>query len=118
MLIDILRTSNNTDSCEIIKDDGPPAIRLIDLGSARRMLPTVHSGNTDAPGSVDGSISPPASDLRLPDDDVSLMRVPSDQLPPLLGSPEFMAPEMLCRNDVGVQADCWSVGVLIYVLVR
>ncbi|XP_069191995.1 triple functional domain protein isoform X3 [Procambarus clarkii] len=117
LLIDILRTSNNTDSCEIIKDDGPPAIRLIDLGSARRMLPTVHSGNTDAQGSVDGSISPPASDSSLPDDDVSLMRVPSDQLPPLLGSPEFMAPEMLCRNDVGVQADCWSVGVLIYVLV-
>ncbi|XP_047477476.1 serine/threonine-protein kinase 17B-like [Penaeus chinensis] len=74
-----------------------PVIRLIDLGSARR-------------------VSPPSASSRwgLP----SGPRVVSQKDPPVLaGSPEFLAPELVRRLSVGVPADYWSLGVLIYVLV-
>ncbi|XP_014666025.1 PREDICTED: kalirin-like [Priapulus caudatus] len=35
---------------------------------------------------------------------------------PLLGSPEFAAPELVLGQPVGLQTDMWSVGVVLYVL--
>lgn len=35
---------------------------------------------------------------------------------PLLGNPEFAAPEIILGNPVSLTSDTWSVGVLAYVL--
>ena len=35
-----------------------------------------------------------------------------------VGSPEFAAPEIISQQTIGTEADIWSLGVLIYVLVR
>ncbi|XP_063611632.1 proteoglycan 4-like [Penaeus indicus] len=74
-----------------------PVIRLIDLGSARRVSPPSGSSRWGLPTGP---------------------RVVSQKDPPVLaGSPEFLAPELVRRLSVGVPADYWSLGVLIYVLV-
>ncbi|XP_071527234.1 triple functional domain protein isoform X3 [Panulirus ornatus] len=119
LLIDILRTSNKNDTCEVTKDEALPAVRLIDLGSARHLVQPSQftSSNADAPSSVDSHTSLSASDSNSSIKEILLLRIPLDQPPIILGSPEFMAPEVLSKKDIGVQADYWSVGILIYVLV-
>lgn len=102
LVVDILRTRNDGGRCSIPQDDNLPAVRLIDFGSARCLSsPEKNTGD--------------GSDQETPIKD---LRVPSACPPVVLGSPEFMAPEMLARKEVGVQADYWGLGVLIYVLVR
>lgn len=119
LLIDILRTSNKNDTCEISKDEAQPAVRLIDLGSARRLAqPFQFTSNADVSTSVSNDTSLCASDPITSIKEILLLKVLPDQPPLLLGSPEFMAPEVLSKKDVGVQADYWSIGILIYVLVR
>lgn len=83
------------------------------MGSARRLVSS--DQRSDTTSSVTEAGLPSSSDSDTSRDD---MTVPSDQLPVLLGSPEFMAPELLLKKPVGVRADYWSIGVLIYVLVR
>ncbi|XP_050733039.1 triple functional domain protein-like isoform X4 [Eriocheir sinensis] len=101
LLVDILRTRNDGGRCSIPQDDSLPAVRLIDFGSARSLAPS--EKNTG-----DGN------DKEIP---IKELRIPPECPPVVLGSPEFVAPELLARKEVGVQADYWSLGVLIYVLV-
>ncbi|XP_042886508.1 aurora kinase C-like [Penaeus japonicus] len=79
------------------KPEFRPVIRLIDLGSARRV-----------------SLQPASSRWSRR---TGPRVVSSEDAPVLAGSPEFLAPELVKRLNVGVPADCWSLGVLIYVLV-
>lgn len=102
MLVDILRTRNDGGRCSIPQDDNLPAVRLIDFGSARSLV---------SPEKNKGDESDQETSIKE-------LRVLPDCPPVVLGSPEFMAPEMLARKEVGVQADYWGLGVLIYVLVR
>lgn len=102
MLVDILRTRNDGGRCSIPQDGSLPAVRLIDFGNARS-LTTLEKNADDS------------SDQETP---VKDLRVPPESPPVVVGSPEFMAPEMLAKKEVGVQADYWGLGVLIYVLVR
>nr|XP_027217348.1 uncharacterized protein LOC113809868 [Penaeus vannamei] len=84
-------------SSPVAKPAFRPVIRLIDLGSARRVSPQPGSSRWGFPTGP---------------------RVVSPKHPPVLaGSPEFLAPELVRRLNVGVPADYWSLGVLIYVLV-
>ena len=100
LLVDILRTKNEDGVCSICPDENLPAVRLIDFGNARSVC-------EKTPSEKNGTVTP-TKEL-----------VVSPECPPLvLGSPEFMSPEILARKNVGIPADYWGLGVLIYVLVR
>ena len=88
--------------CSISQDESHPAVRFIDFGNARTLAPCQKS---------QGERSGPETPIKE-------LIVPPECPPEVLGSPEFMAPEILARKEVGIQADYWSLGVLIYVLVR
>lgn len=100
-MVDILRTRNDGGRCSIPQDESLPVVRLIDFGSARSLAPHEKTGD--------------GNDKEVP---IKELRVPPECPPVVLGSPEFVAPELLARKEVGVHADYWSLGVLIYVLVR
>lgn len=88
--------------CSISQDESQPAVRLIDFGSARSLV----------------SCEKTSCEKSGPETPVKELVIPPECPPLILGSPEFMAPEMLARKEVGIQADYWGLGVLIYVLVR
>ncbi|KAK4310789.1 hypothetical protein Pmani_017672 [Petrolisthes manimaculis] len=95
LLVDILRVSSKENSQDIDTDCHQSMIRLIDFGGARVLMADT-SSNIQDPNNL---------------------RVPPENLPPILGSPEFLAPEILAKEQVGAYADHWSLGVLLYVLV-
>ncbi|XP_063844125.1 triple functional domain protein-like isoform X3 [Scylla paramamosain] len=99
LLVDILRTKNEDGVCSICPDENLPAVRLIDFGNARSVC-------EKTPSEKSGPVTP-----------VRELVVPPECPPLVLGSPEFMSPEILARKDVGIPADYWGLGVLIYVLV-
>ncbi|KAK7084958.1 putative protein kinase superfamily [Halocaridina rubra] len=122
ILIDILRTSQKGDLLTEEKIVKQPAIRLIDLGNARHLeLPTENpkENQNNTSKCNDQTIANVKSNNNdaTAQTDVGKLRVPSKYPPLILGSPEFTAPEVLERKVVGVLADNWSLGVLIYVLV-
>ena len=41
---------------------------------------------------------------------------PMKKLQILFGTPEFVAPEVLAFEPVGLEADMWSIGVITYIL--
>lgn len=45
------------------------------------------------------------------------MQSQKDRLYSLVGSPEYIAPEILSKQGYGSEVDFWSLGVLIYELV-
>ncbi|MPC09178.1 Death-associated protein kinase 2 [Portunus trituberculatus] len=99
LLVDILRTKNEDGVCSICPDESLPAVRLIDFGNARSVC-------EKTPSEKSGPVTP-----------VKELVVPPECPPLVLGSPEFMSPEILARKNVGIPADYWGLGVLIYVLV-
>lgn len=40
----------------------------------------------------------------------------SDRTNSVLGSPEYMAPELVMKRPHGLAVDCWSFGILLYEL--
>lgn len=117
LLIDILRTSDKGDMLEDSRSITQPAIRLIDLGSARYLEVPSECSDTNLYVTSSSSHPTAATNSSTINSHIVNLRVPYDFPPIVLGSPEFMAPEIIARNSVGVQADYWSLGVLIYVLI-
>lgn len=104
LLVDILRVSSKDNGQDINDIEAQQsAIRLIDFGGAR-ILTSDRNSHQESTAPQDST--------------PSNLRVPPESLPAVLGSPEFLAPEILARETVGAQADHWSLGVLVYVLVR
>ncbi|XP_066961005.1 kalirin isoform X3 [Macrobrachium rosenbergii] len=107
LLVDILKTSDHGDMLTECPDISKTVIRLIDFGGARHLEEITEINEVSAEDNSQATNSHSTSKLRVPPD-----------FPPVsVGSPEFMAPELITRRPVGVEADCWSLGVLIYVLV-
>lgn len=50
--------------------------------------------------------------------DFGLARVykPGDSVKVMLGTPEFIAPEVISYDEIGFTTDMWSIGVICYVL--
>ncbi|CAL4061284.1 unnamed protein product [Meganyctiphanes norvegica] len=97
ILVDISKGSNipvdEKDLENGATEDSIPFLRLVDLNSAHELQCERDSEGREG------------------------WRVPPGQGPPLLGSAEFMAPELLKSEGIGAEADLWSLGVLIYILV-
>ena len=76
----------------------PSCLRLPEAGDA--------VGCADSDGDVLDVVQPTC--LRLPE--------PDKVLKVMHGTPEFMAPEVVNYEPVGLQTDMWSIGVICYIL--
>jgi serine/threonine protein kinase len=56
--------------------------------------------------------------IRLIDFGLSKVLKPSERAMTVLGSPEYIAPEILAKTGYGFAADYWSLGVVVYELVH
>ena len=43
-------------------------------------------------------------------------KLDSDEVRVMQGTPEFVSPEVIKYQPISIKTDCWSVGVLSYVL--
>ena len=83
-----------------------PLLRLIDFGSARYVTDVINLPNSTE--KLEETINESIKDYFI-SNQTSLVTV---------GSPEFSAPEIITQQNFGTEADLWSLGALIYVLVR
>ena len=59
----------------------------------------------------------PADDSKIMISDFGLSKsTESDQLDTACGTPGYVAPEVLRRKPYGKEVDCWSIGVITYIL--
>ena len=64
------------------------------------------------------SICSPADDSKIMISDFGLSKTAEtdDQLGTACGTPGYVAPEVLRRKPYGKAVDCWSIGVIAYIL--
>ncbi|CAI9097550.1 OLC1v1034007C1 [Oldenlandia corymbosa var. corymbosa] len=55
------------------------------------------------------------SPIKIIDFGLSMFFKPGERFTDVVGSPYYVAPEVLCKN-YGVEADIWSAGVIVYIL--
>jgi len=58
----------------------------------------------------------PECEIKLVDFEISRYIKPGSEVIDFLGTPDYVAPEILCLDPITTKTDMWSVGVLSYVL--
>ena len=58
----------------------------------------------------------PNCEIKLCDLEVSRVIQDSEEIREIIGTPDYVAPEILAYEPISLSADVWSLGVLAYVL--
>ncbi|XP_020654059.3 serine/threonine-protein kinase 17A isoform X1 [Pogona vitticeps] len=58
----------------------------------------------------------PLGDIRIVDFGLSRVMMNSEELREIMGTPEYVAPEILSYDPISTATDMWSIGVLAYVM--
>uniref|UniRef100_A0A8D0E176 Serine/threonine-protein kinase 17A n=1 Tax=Salvator merianae TaxID=96440 RepID=A0A8D0E176_SALMN len=62
------------------------------------------------------SSEPPLGDVRIVDFGLSRIMKNGEELREIMGTPEYVAPEILSYDPISTATDMWSIGVLAYVM--
>ena len=55
--------------------------------------------------------------IRITDFGLSKENIQGDTIHSICGSPEYLAPEIICKKAYGKSVDWWSLGTLIYEMI-
>ena len=57
-----------------------------------------------------------SDDVKLIDFGLAMELDPNNPVKVMFGTPEFIAPEVICHEPIGLPSDMWALGVLAYLM--